>query len=123
MCLLNYGSPKIAEEDIVCYKVVTEQNGFFLSYYIHKPYSIGKTYTSELTSVDSGIHSYKKLLDANHVRYHEKHEAHVDNVCVLRCTIPKGSTYYEGTHNVYEFYSADAYVSDNIKIENLIVKS
>lgn len=72
---------------------------------------IGSEYTSEFTlvnnSVRKGLHAYKFLKDT-------KIYSTTENV-IVKCIIPKGANYYEGT-----FMGDEAYASDRLKYVEII---
>ena len=116
MCLYVNDSnmkPKVAKENITCYKVLEEystDNGVSF----HTPFrfmdvELGKTYVDDneviikksecngnsYGTIKSGVfHSFKEYIDA--VSLLEKVGV-CDPVFVVECVIPKGTEYYEGT--------------------------
>lgn len=68
------------------------------------PIEIGKTYTSDLVcneynEVEIGLHSFINKQDA--------FDDVIQNGFVVKCIIPKGSKYYEGTFDISESYASD----------------
>ena len=87
--------------EVIDLKMVTPYRNF--------PVEIGKTYESNLIKKDEyvheGLHSFKNLDDAK--KYH-------NGICV-KCIIPKGSEYYEGT-----FCDMDSYASNELTYVKII---
>ena len=121
MCLfINYLEPKIADKDIVCYKLVkrTEIKGVQKSNIQRFEYIIRQLYTNyfdikyvdmlikrryNLSAIEEGMfHSYANYLSAITV---------LPNLVVLECIIPKGAYYFEGYFGNYP-----SYASSQIKI-------
>lgn len=123
MCLIPYiGSEfKIADRDIVCYKIVEKRaNGIYKSPYVGFEYVIRVTYKdsvrcdyTERYEITKGMfHSFASGRDA--CRLCEEWNGTCDKIKhkVLKCIIPKGSTYIAG------FFSRfmPSYASKQIKI-------
>ena len=127
MCLfINHLEPKIADKDIICYKLVkrTEIKGIYKSSFIGFEYIIRQLYTKQLYtnnikiefsykfikdrilsgySIEEGMfHSYENYLSAITV---------LPNRVTLKCIIPKGAYYFEGYFGNYP-----SYASSQIKI-------
>lgn len=129
---MNCG-PKYATQDIVCYKVLYKGlygktfNGIYYSPYKFFKYKLNELVSSNFDfvslplikrspqeeykflriltyfrQVNKGLHSFKYLIDA-----HKLNNRFIEGT-VMKCIIPKGSWYYEGTY--------DELVSDNIII-------
>lgn len=97
-------TPKVAKEDITCYKILdTLNNGKLLSIWYSHLYTLGvQTPTIELkpvrmelfnggyyTRIEEGYHSYK-FRDTAQIR------RHADPSCdIYRCTIPAGTIYFD----------------------------
>lgn len=140
--------PLIAEEDITCYKVmIRDGNGQLKSLVKYFPYELNKTYHSEIgldnsltissvvvkkdyviNTAEIGFHSYRDIKNAT-LDYIEYGKPKV----MVKCIIPKGSTYYKGydtvTKNlatcstmeeVEDCYACETYVSDNIIIKEIV---
>lgn len=136
MCLvrtdINCG-PKYAIKDIICYKILckNDKNNIYYSPYQFFAYELNKRVSSDFSFrvpflgmpspqleynflklfknfdyVRQGLHSYKYLSHAIGYSYR------IAKGCVMECTIPKGSWYYEGSD--YDL------VSDNIIINREI---
>lgn len=116
MCLRTLQtSPKIAEEDITCYKVLTED---LKSPCYGQQYELGKLTKSELVltskpiynnrkissnCVNEGLHTYSDKGDAIRTVYSrwtiQNNWTDVNVISapiVVECVIPKGSEYYAG---------------------------
>lgn len=140
MCLTRLNlkcGPKYATEDIICYKVLRKGlygetfNGIYYSPYKFFKYKLKErvssdfsfrlsptlplipqkeyTYLKNLKTfefVSQGLHSFKYLSAAI------SHNMRFIGGVVMKCTIPKGSWYYEGTESEL--------VSDNIIINREI---
>ena len=142
MCLdLNKDQQQVktAVEDMVCYKVLDKNyvHDKLTTIFKRSVVNIGELYTSEFTfnhdstSVQMGLHSFtyeddaKKLMEyVNRYKLNNEHELNKFAV-VVKCTIPKGSTYYEGnfeynTDLSREAQNADSYAS-NVLIYNEII--
>lgn len=123
MCLnlpTNY-KPKIAKKAVKCYKVlrVLRDNSYETPYQEMKV-EIGQAYTSELIIegrqfIYVGIHSFtskgKAKLEYDFWKF--------SGAVIVKCEIPKGSTYYRGT---YEDEN-DSYASDSLKYVEIIEKT
>lgn len=114
MCLEIQKDAKIliAAEDIVCYKIVKNPNEYhknYRSYFQLTDIEIGKTYISCLNrvknSIEEGLHSMGHYYGVSLLRYYL---ADI-NSSIVKCIIPKGSSYYVG-----EFYSNISYASDKL---------
>lgn len=120
MCLTTpMRRAKVAEEDIVCYKLVCRRTrgmalGSYKSYFRKFVYRLGMTYTeddfrkdvshtrnfyNEMYEVNFGFHSYINIM------YPENSQT------LLKCIIPKGSLYYESCPCLFP-----QYCSNQIKI-------
>ena len=129
MCLdTKQLEPKIADKDIVCYKLVkrTKIKGIYKSYYQRFEYVIRQLYTNNLDirfadkviknlclsyphldiyAVEEGMfHSYE-----NHL--YPVILSPLPNCALLKCIIPKGAYYFEGY-----FDESPSYASSQIKI-------
>ena len=129
MCLdLNHLKPKIADKDIVCYKLVkrTKTKGIYKSSFQGFEYIIRQLYTNNLDirfadkviknlclsyphldiyAVEEGMfHSYASNLYPIIL-------SPLPNCALLKCIIPKGAYYFEGY-----FDDSPSYASSQIKI-------
>lgn len=108
MCLhLKKGTrAKIAKEDIVVYKCLEMEDGKYITPYMHFNVEMGKTYSSELTKFKATpifkydtFDCYADVFQGLHtfVNYDEtKRFCQLHNRILVKCIIPKGSTYYVG---------------------------
>ena len=122
MCLvINHLEPKIADKDIVCYKLVerTKIKGIYKSHLLEFEYIIRRLYTNYFDikyadmlikrrysrfAIEEGMfHSYSSriypILDS------------LPNCALLKCIIPKGAYYFKGYYGNYP-----SYASSQIKI-------
>ena len=129
MCLyLNHLEPKIADKDIVCYKLVekTKIKGVYKSCFQEFEYVIRQSYTNNLDIkfVDRIINklrpSYPHYVDAytidegmfhSFTNYMPFKLFTSPDESILKCIIPKGAYYYKGY-----FHHFTSYASSQIKI-------
>ena len=124
MCLdINHLKPKIADKDIICYKLVkrTKIKGIYKSNFQRFEYVIRQLYTSNVDiefidkfiyyrncvwySIEEGMfHSYESYLSPVIL-------SPLPHCALLKCIIPKGAYYYEGY-----FDNSPSYASSQIKI-------
>ena len=124
MCLvINHLEPKIADEDIVCYKLVnrTKIKGIYKSSFLAFEYIIRQLYTNNLDirfankSIKRSF--YKRFYIIEEGMFH----SYASNLypilsplpwcALLKCIIPKGAYYFKGF-----FVSFPSYASSQIKI-------
>lgn len=130
MCLIlgTNSEIKIAEENIVCYKVVCKlfpgvyESEFYAHLYIrgslnkllddalvitqtYTTYknSLGQIFTSSDNVVEKGFHSFTCQEDACQYAV-EKYSYNDASYVVVKCMIPKGSNYIKGTYGKYPNY-------------------
>lgn len=117
MCLtIDFNQkPEVASEDIVVYKHLIRRrrgSGFLTSFRLSE-IEIGLSYYAELNKiydkVYEGLHSYASCEIA-------KQRAIYWNEVLVKCIIPKGSTYYKGTFESL----GDAYASDTLIYNEVI---
>lgn len=137
MCLVRtniHCGPKYATKDIICYKVLCKNDRHeYFSPFRHFIYKLNKRVSSNFSfmlfsiriqspqieynslklirnfnCVTQGLHSFKCLLAAIEFK-----DRFVKEGIVMKCTIPKGSWYYEGIQNEL--------VSDNIIINKELI--
>ena len=128
MCLhLNHLEPKIADKDIVCYKLVekTKIKGVYKSCFQEFEYVIRQSYTNNLDIkfVDRiiknlcpsyphyGIYAIEEGMFHSYASNLYPILSPLPNCALLKCIIPKGAYYYEGY-----FYDLPSYASSQIKI-------
>ena len=124
MCLvLKYLEPKIADKDIVCYKMVerTKIKGIYKSSFQGFEYIIRQLYTNNIKIE----FSYKLIKDKvlfGHSIEEDMFHSYVSYLypvilsplpcgALLKCIIPKGAYYFEGY-----FDDSPSYASSQIKI-------
>lgn len=133
MCLCtNNKKPETAERPVECYKVVWKmpwdtpaaELGHFLSEFQCFPYSLGAEYSLDgvfprinaggCLRISEGFHSYARLIDAcercwdiytKSIR-EEEAKGFYGRV-ILRCEIPAGATYWEGSDGLCPEYCSD----------------
>ena len=125
MCLhLNHLEPKIADKDIVCYKLVkrTKIKGIYKSSFQEFEYIIRQLYTNNLDirfankSIKRSF--YKRFYIIEEGMFHS-YASYLYPVilsplpcgALLKCIIPKGAYYFEGY-----FDDSPSYASSQIKI-------
>ena len=127
MCLYPItDKPKVAENDIVCYKVVqVPLDGHKMHplwHFYSRIYELGKVYNEKrfdvskktllgVTTITFGFHSYIKQSRA---RYNVLRLTKYKNnkIIILKCVIPCGALYYEGSSG--ETASIEEYCSNKI---------
>ena len=129
MCLdINHLKPKIADKDVVCYKLVkrTKIKGIYKSSFQGFEYIIRQLYTNNLdirfvnkiikNLCPSYPHSGIYAVEEGMFHSYENHLYPVilsplPNCALLKCIIPKGAYYYKGY-----FDDSPSYASSQIKI-------
>lgn len=131
-------NPMTAQEDITVWKVyrvsVKELNSKDDIDYLYSPYRLKYTrmgdqpevemksnhYTSPIESygyVEEGYHSVKNLEDAWALKIHLDESSICDEIVVMKCIIPKGSKFYQGTFRItYAMIKFDCYASNNLRV-------
>lgn len=125
---MNEVTMKIAEEDIHCFKVVSEKDGKYVDVFRgdDNEYELGKTYNDKM---ENGFRSFKGKLKDIEYRTIEGHkhkptvplfvteegcehfQAAPKGSLVIDCTVPKGSRYFENwSHQL---------ISDTIKVTGI----
>lgn len=132
MCLvLTQLKPKIADKDIICYKLVVKKaNGIYNSLYRKFEYIIRRNYKIPETEkcilkenrfgvkiLEEGVfHSFAREVDA-FIDYREQANILISHyhfpmiLSIIKCAIPKGAIYYIGSTN-----GMLSYASSQIKI-------
>lgn len=113
MCLIPKDSAKIAEEDIVVYKLLSKDlNGTYYSPWRYAPYKIGKLYTANIryherlldkgyeyliktTIIEEGLHAYVDYSTAILTSM----MVPISGLFIVKAIIPRGSMYVLGTRN------------------------
>ena len=117
MCLRTEQiEPQIATEDITCYKVIHKD----MTSMIYKfKWEFGKVYHTKMTTsisdffkntmVEKGFHSYSTLKETR-----GPYSRSSDPCIVVKCTIPKDTSYYTGKHGVCEGYASEKIIVNDI---------
>lgn len=124
MCLKN-AELKIAEKDIICYKVYVVVNRNLLSpYRREKAPEEGIIATTRLGTIKSpnnvvyeGFHSFCTLSDA----VDESFIWEDDTTVIVKCTIPKLSRYYKGTFGARISYCSECIILNNIITDKICI--
>lgn len=121
MCLLVNTQYKIAKEDIVCYKILEKD------YYGHlfSPYTLFRWELNKLTKAEGKpyftsfketkhiavgyFHTFKSIVAAKKQLKLWPNRNHL----ICKCTIPKGTKYWEGLYEGYKGFAS----------KNLIIES
>ena len=124
MCLfINHLEPKIADKDIICYKLVkrTKTKGVYKSSFQEFEYIIRQLYTNNLDIKFANKimkHSFYKCFYKIEKDMFHSYTSSIypmlspsSYYALLKCIIPKGAYYYEGY-----FYDLPSYASSQIKI-------
>lgn len=126
MCLYTKDSvPKIAEQDIVCYKVLLHVGQYHFSPYYNKNYTDGKELTSNLfgafsggeyLEVSVGLHTYKDIesIKAEGISFYKMFPKVKKSYAI--CVIPKGTKYYEGPINPSLIANCITYASAQLNV-------
>jgi hypothetical protein len=116
MCLtLTDTTAKIAEEYILCYKMIERHKikGDYRSFYEFYPIELGSIYHSEIKIM------YNEVYKALHSYVYESECIGDCSTCstingfsglVVKCIIPKGSEYYVGTFSGCKGYASNCIV-------------
>ena len=119
MCLITkMTEPIIAEKDITCYKIIRKDMSSYF-YPIFK-WEIGKIYTSWLgvledigngnsNVIHQAFHSYATLEALKMVYYKS-----IVPCLTVKCTIPKGSTVYKGSHDDLKGYASNQLIMNEV---------
>lgn len=111
MCLLtDWKKPKIADQDILCYKVVERTKDFdvFISEIKKFRYKIGKTYKQHFWNLvvkKKGYNYLEPITTIHGGMFHAYRQIQpIPAICseyaaCLECVIPKGTKYYFGAGN------------------------
>ena len=117
MCLkTTLTEPKIAQEDITCYKVIS-QNMTSL-YYTEFKWELGKLYEAEMecssqwrriSLISKAFHSYQTLEDLRYGFYKSELPC-----LMVKCTIPKGSEFYTGIQGSENGFASNKLIINEI---------
>lgn len=104
----------IAEDDIVCYKAVEENDDdmSYRTYFKNMLVKLGNTYYSEINTMKNIIIIEKALHSFTSHGLAEKFLIRRGrcNTVIVKCIIPKGAKYYEGRFEI----NNDSYASDTL---------
>lgn len=125
MCLTLDSSAveRVADRDIVCYKVVNKsiRSVYYRTFYRGNKIEIGKTYNSSLKKytdvwkrsiVEKGLHSFFTKTDVFDL--YKKTRKSSTPMFVVKCIIPKGSLYYAGTFGKSRSYASNRIIYKEI---------
>lgn len=118
MCLYTTQEiPTIAEKDIICYKIIRKDMSSL--YHDDFKWEFGKMYHSWMEAVNDNqdrnkeihqaFHSYETLEDLKKAYF----SATVPCLTV-KCTIPKGSTVYSGSHDELKGYASNQLIINEV---------
>lgn len=118
MCLYTTQEiPTIAEKDIICYKIIRKDMSSL--YHDDFKWEFGKMYHSWMEAVNDiqdrnkeihqAFHSYETLEDLKKAYF----SATVPCLTV-KCTIPKGSTVYSGSHDDLKGYASNQLIINEV---------
>lgn len=114
--------PKVAKKNIICYKILIEdEEGKYSSpIYNKKKWEIGKTYTNKQKRCDFAGAVYGGFYHT-YVNKEKAKEAskrcHGNKSHVVKCIIPKGTMYFVGNVN---YSRIRGYASRTLKIEEIL---
>ena len=126
MCLfINHLEPKIADKDIICYKLVkrTKIKGVYKSSFQEFEYVIRQLYINNfdiklsyflikhISIIGSSITYIEEGMFHSYTNYMPFMVANFTDESILKCIIPKGAYYFEGY-----FDESPSYASSQIKI-------
>lgn len=118
MCLYTTQEiPTIAEKDIICYKIIRKDMSSL--YHDDFKWEFGKMYHSWMEAVNDiqdrnkeihqAFHSYETLEDLKKAYFS------VTVPCLtVKCTIPKGSTVYSGSHDDLKGYASNQLIINEV---------
>ena len=124
MCLItDWDKPRIAKENIICYKWYGMLNFVYVSPYRGKPMPDSNIVTySDLSepeilhlfttipkyTIEKGFHSFVNYIDAERDSHHNR------DAIIVSCVIPKGSRYYKGVFGGMESYCSEAIIIEKL---------
>ena len=114
--------PQVATKDIECWKFVEILGDKYYTPYRGTLIKIGKSYNSsihvEYDLISIGLHSY--ILKEKLVERMKKFGWYKAGHKIVRCIIPKGSTYYVGGSHIPMNEELNIYVSNTIKYIEIV---
>lgn len=133
MCQLTYHlSQKIAESDIICYKLLREIcDNHFVTYYQDYPVALGKLYEEDLFKFDhitipcSYSSEYPYIIEGGGFHLFTDDSELLDklwyfqstNLVIAECTVPAGTPYYKGIFKILAGYVGKTIVSQKMRID------
>ena len=118
MCLYTtQKKPTIAEKDIICYKIIHKD----MTSLYHKDFKweLGKMYYSWMEAINDiedrnkeihqAFHSYETLEDLKKAYF-----IATSPCLTVKCTIPKGSTVYKGSHDDLKGYASNQLIMNEV---------
>jgi hypothetical protein len=115
-----------AKRDLTVYKIIKEKNGAMVTPYEEVKIEIGSEYRSDLVlnrnygEVRFGLHSLKSIKSClPEIKFFKglfDYRTYGYKLYIVKCTIPKGSRYYNGTFNAL----TDCLASDCIVYNEII---
>ena len=126
---MTHPKPKVAHEDIKCFKIVSiNEEGNLHSAARKFPYQMGKVYTAkgDFSKIcrlgyhyhlveGGGFHSFVESYDA-YFSYDGYKDTYGEKMIIVRCHIPKGSFYYVGE----TLGGEPNYVSQSIVLDEMV---
>jgi len=119
MCLrTEQNKPQVATKDIICYKVISKDMTSL--YHYDFKWTFGKMYYSLIEAINDtkdcdskeiyqAFHSYETLEDLKKAYFT------VTSPCLaVKCTIPKGSTVYKGSHDDLNGYASNQLIINEV---------
>lgn len=124
MCLfLNHLIPKIADKDIICYKYVkrTKVKGVYKASIQRFEYIIRRLYTNNINinCIGAILHTEYRRYGIHYISNFMFHsyKLPVYTNTLVKCIIPKGAYYFEGSHNgIWGYASSQIKILEEIKI-------
>ncbi len=118
-CKKALGSDKLSIKSM---ESMLARGDIYISPYRQAPYKLGKRYESKLDvpfqyefydayRIECGLHTFVNISQA---LYRIETAYSRDMLVVVKCRIPKGSTYYKGTFGMAQSYASDALILDEV---------
>lgn len=110
---------KVASKDITCYKVVRvdKHDNWYAVFWPEYLYKKDEPIVSKLgrhylptPRIEEGMHSVASLFHATILMCVERNTSPTVKFKVVKCIIPKGSTYYKGKYGSMESYASDTII-------------
>jgi hypothetical protein len=153
MCLETKDGCIIAEENVICYKVLRQINFFentsknlslnspyrYTDYFVNQIMEDSQfSYQEEMrlnneikfgklfsnNEIRFGLHTFKNFHDATaEADDWIRSESSANLFAVYKCIIPKGSRYYVGTWNNHKYENVESYSSEKLQLVECIYKT